>query len=52
MMNMTTDRTFEGTIPAGAGEAEELVSKTKVAMGSTIKLAPRTTAVIYLPEEK
>jgi hypothetical protein len=47
-MNMTTDRTFELKTPADGGKAKELVSGKTVNPGKTLKVAPRSTVVLWL----
>lgn len=46
-MNMTTGRTFELKPPVGASEAKELVSGKTVKFGAPLKVAPRSTLVLF-----
>ena len=47
-MNMTTDKTFELKPPAGFTEAKELVSQRTVKLTVPLKVAPRSTVVLFL----
>ena len=47
-MNMTTGKTFELKIPTGFAKAKELVSQKMVEPGANLKVAPRSTVVLYL----
>ena len=47
-MNLTTDKIFELKTPADAGEAQDLVSGKMVRLGAPLKVAPRSTVVLYL----
>lgn len=46
-MNMTTDKTFELRPPSGISSAKELVSGKTVQLDSPLKVAPRSTAVLW-----
>jgi hypothetical protein len=46
-MNMTTDKTFDLIAPPDSGPAKELVSGKVVEAGSSLKVAPRSTVVLY-----
>ena len=46
-MNLTTDKTFELKPPAGIAEAKELVSGKTVKLDAPLKVAPRSTVVLY-----
>jgi hypothetical protein len=50
-MNMTRDKTFELKVSEGMKPVKELVSKRAgIAAGSTEKVGPRSTVVLYLGE--
>ena len=46
-MNMTTDKTFELKTPAGGIEAKELVSGKTMRLDASLKVAPRSTVVLW-----
>jgi hypothetical protein len=46
-MNLTTDKAFELKPPAGVAEAKELVSGQTVKLGASLKVAPRSTLVLW-----
>jgi len=46
-MNLTTDRTFALKTPAGVGAAKELVSGRTVKLDVPLKVAPRSTVVLF-----
>ena len=46
-MNMTMDKTFELKPPAGSVEAKELVSGKMMKLDAPLKVAPRSTVVLY-----
>ena len=46
-MNMSADRTFELKAPERAGKMTNLVTRKPVPPGATLKVAPRTTVVIF-----
>ena len=46
-MNMTTDKTFELTPPSDVSKAKELVSGKIMKLAAPLKVAPRSTAVLY-----
>lgn len=46
-LNTTADKTFELNPPAGTGMAKELVSGKTVKLDAPVKVAPRTTVVLY-----
>ena len=46
-MNLTTAKTFELTPPSGVSEAKELVSGKTVKLAAPLKVAPRSTVVLY-----
>ncbi len=46
-MNMTTDKTFELNPPAGVSTAKELVSGKMVKLDAPVKVAPRSTVVLW-----
>jgi len=47
-MNMTTDKAFELKTPEDVAEAKELVSGKMVKLDAPIKIAPRSTVVLFL----
>jgi hypothetical protein len=47
-MNTSTDKTFELKSPADATEAKELVSGKTVKLAAPLKVAPRSTIVLWL----
>ena len=47
-LNTTTDKTFELKAPVGITEAKELVTGKTVSLAAPLKVAPRSTAVLYL----
>lgn len=47
-MNTTADKTFELKTPAGVGEAKELVSGQTMKLTAPLKVAPRSTVVLWL----
>src|SRR5581483_3518129 len=47
-MNTTSDRTFEVTRPAGVAQAPDLVTGQVVDLGQPLRLAPRSTVVLFL----
>jgi hypothetical protein len=47
-MNLTTDKTFELKPPVGAREAKELVSGKTVKLDAPLKVAPRSTVILWL----
>jgi hypothetical protein len=47
-MNMTTDKTFELKPPGNLKKARELVSRKTIALGTPIKVGPRSTVVLYV----
>jgi hypothetical protein len=49
-MNLTTDKTFEMKAPAGIVGAKELVSGKMLKLDAPIKLAPRSTVVLWLTD--
>ena len=46
-MNMSAKKTFELKPPVGASEAKELVSGKSVKLAAPLKVAPRTTVVLW-----
>jgi len=50
-MNMTTGKSFELPTPAG-GKAKDLVSGKTVMLDAPIKVAPRSTVVLYVGEKR
>ena len=46
-MNLTTDKTFELKVPADATEARELISGQIVKLAAPVKVAPRSTVVLF-----
>jgi hypothetical protein len=46
-MNLTTDKTFELKSPEGASEAKELVSGKTLKLNAPLKVAPRSTVVLW-----
>ena len=46
-MNLTTDKTLELKTPIGVSEAKELVSGKIVKLDAPLKIAPRSTVVLY-----
>jgi len=50
-MNMTTDKTFELTPPSDVSKAKELVSGKTMKLAAPIKVAPRSTAVLYFGKQ-
>jgi hypothetical protein len=46
-LNMTTDKTFELKTPAGEIDAKELVSGKMVRLDAPLKVAPRSTVVLW-----
>ena len=47
-MNMTADKTFEIKMPVDVSGAKELVSGKTVKLDAPIKVAPRSTLVLWL----
>lgn len=47
-MNLTTDKTFELKTPPEISEAKELVSKKALKLDAPLKVAPRTTVVLWV----
>ena len=47
-MNSTTDKTFDLAVPAGFASAPELVSGKTIELSGPVKVAPRTTVILYL----
>jgi len=50
-MNMTKDKTYELSPPAGVRKAQELVSGKRVVLRAPLKVAPRSTIVLCLEKE-
>ncbi len=50
-MNMTEGRVFELAVPAGSGEVMELVSRKMVPRGVPLKVAARSTVVLYMGKD-
>jgi hypothetical protein len=46
-MNLTVDRIFELKPPVGIGEARELASKKTLKLAAPVRVAPRSTVVLY-----
>ena len=46
----TKDKTFELTPPSGVDQAPDLVSGRSIPLGAPIKIGPRSTVVLYLPQ--
>ena len=46
-INMTTGKTFELQPPTGLSEARELISRKTVKLDTLVKVAPRSTVVLY-----
>ncbi|MDR3406090.1 MAG: hypothetical protein P4L99_26625 [Chthoniobacter sp.] len=49
-MNTTKDKTFELPPPPGVDQAPDLVSRHVLPLGGPIKVGPRSTVVLYLPQ--
>tara|TARA_Y100001933_G_scaffold265285_1_gene340135 strand:- start:59796 stop:62084 length:2289 start_codon:yes stop_codon:yes gene_type:complete len=47
-MNMTTNKTFDLTVPQHTGIIKELVNKTTAKPNDTLNIKPRSTVVLYL----
>jgi hypothetical protein len=46
-LNMSADKTFELKTPAGISGAKELISKKTLKLDAPLKVAPRSTVVLF-----